>query len=379
MKYLDESRDPRAIESLGAQIHRMVTRGWTVMQLCGGQAHHVARLGIDRSLPEGLELVHGPGCAVSVTPTEAIDLALKIAEIRGTIVCASSKDLLTVPTAGASLMDARTRGADVRLVYSPLDALSLARREPDREVVFFAVGFETTAPTTAAAVFESERLRLPNFSIIPAHLRASAAISAALDEDPRRVDAILAPGHVASVIGVHELESIALRCEAPIIVTGPDPVDLLDGLLRAVVQLEEGHYSVENQYVRAVRPQGNPQALNAILAVFHQVDCVWRGVGRLPASRLALVERYRSFDAAVRFGVDDGGSEDVDCDPCGEMLSGRIKPNECPDFGRCCTPDHARGPSMITAEGACAAYFRYRRPTQIVSTAGNPIVRSIMG
>ncbi len=301
MKYLDSYRDPRAAGALLEEIRRLASRPWVVQEICGGQAHNLVRFGIDRDLPEGLALAHGPGCPVCATPAETIDRALAMAGRPGVIVAAPG-DLLRVPGGWGrgSLLDARESGADVRAVYSPLDALALARKNPDREVVVVAAGFETTAPAAAAAVVEAERLGLENLSLLSAFFRLAPAVAALRNAPGPRSHAVLVAGPVCAVTGVREYETLAENDQIPIIVTGPEPVDLLDAILRAVRQLEWGTHAVENQYDRAVRPDGNPQARSAIAVAFEPADACWRGLGRLPDSGLVLRDRFRQFDASAR-------------------------------------------------------------------------------
>lgn len=359
MKYLDDYRE-RAAEGLLERIRDTTTRSWTLMEACGA-AHHLLRFAIDRALPVGLELVHGPGCPVCAMPLEALERAVALAGEPGVIFCTSG-DLLLVPGCHGSLYDARERQGDVRVVYSPLDALALARKNPERTVIFFAVGFETTAPAAAAAVREADRLGLTNFVLLSAQVRMAPALAAVLEAPGRRAQAVLAAGHVGTVMGLREFERLAERHRVPVVVTGSEPVDLLEGILRAVVQLERGTHAVENQYERAVRPDGNPQARASIEAVFEPVDVAWRGLGRLPGYGLALRERYRQFDAAARF-PDALPEHDpaAPCSPCGDVVSGRLRPCDCPSFAHRCTPDRPLGAPMASPEGPCAAYHRYRR------------------
>ena len=366
MKYLDADRDPRAARALLDRLRESATRPWTVLELCGGQAQNLARLGADRGWPGRIEIVHGPGCPVSATPAPTIDRALALATRPGLIVCASA-DLLRVPGSVGSLQEARDRGAEVRTVYSPLDALAMARKHPDRDVVMLAVGFETTAPAAAAAVLEADRLGLENLSLLTSFFRASVAVEAMLAGPGRRARAVLAPGPACAVTGFRDYEPIAERYRVPVVVTGPEPVDLLDALGRAVGRLEAGTYGVENQYARAVRPDGQPQALAAIAAVFAEADADWRGLGRLRGSGLALRDRFRRFDARARYpGPPESGARAPrpDADECldGDVLAGRIKPGACPAFGVRCTPDRPLGAGMASPEGVCAAYHRHRRP-----------------
>jgi len=362
MKYLDAYRDLGAARSLLEQIGGAAGRPSSLLEVCGGQAHNLMRFGIDRDLPRGLELVHGPGCPVCALPAGTVDRAVAIAGRPGVIVAAPG-DLLRVPGGDGreTLLAARGRGADVRAVYSPLDALALARKHPDRDVVVIAAGFETTAPAAAAAVVEAARLGLDNLSLLTAFYRMAPAVAGLLSDRDDRPDAVLASGPVCAVTGYREFEALAERYRTPVVVTGPEPLDLLDAIARAVGQLRAGTHAVQNQYDRAVRPDGNPQARTAIAAAFEPADATWRGLGLIPASGLALRERFRRFDAAARYpDVPRPPGPPDDC-PDAAIMSGRLKPLGCAAFGTRCTPEHPLGPFMVSAEGVCAAYYRYRR------------------
>jgi hydrogenase expression/formation protein HypD len=362
MKYLDAYRDPQTARALLEQIARSASRPWSLLEVCGGQAHNLVRFGIDRDLPPGLELVHGPACPVCALPAVTVDRAVAIAGRAGVIVAAPG-DLLRVPGGRGreTLLEARGRGADVRAVYSPLDALALARKHPDREVVVITAGFETTAPAAAAAVVEAERLGLANLSLLCAFFRLAPAVASLLAAADDLGSAVLVAGPACAVTGLREFETLAERFRTPVIVTGPEPVDLLDAIARAVRQLEAGTYKVENQYDRAVRPDGNPQVRAAISAAFEPADASWRGLGMLPASGLILRERFRRFDASARYSeAARPPSAPADC-PDADLISGRLKPLGCPAFGTRCTPEHPLGPFMVSAEGVCAAFHRYRR------------------
>lgn len=364
MKYLDEYRAAGPARALLERIRKTVTRSWTLMEVCGGQTHNLMKFGIDRALPDGVELVHGPGCPVCVTPLETLDRAMAVAA-RPEVTFATFGDMLRVPGSHENLFQVRSRGGDVRIVYSPLDALKLAQSNPDRQVVFLAVGFETTAPTAAAAVLEADRLGLDNFSILVSHVRVPPAMEAILASPGNRVQAFLAAGHVCTIMGYGEYFPIAARYHVPIVVTGFEPVDLLEGIWRAVRQLEEGRAEVENQYARLVRPEGNPAARSALETVFEVVDYPWRGIGPIPASGMALKGRFRRYDARERFPDAAVPSEEPDECRSGEVLAGRLKPSQCPAFGTKCTPDRPLGATMVSSEGACAAYYRYRRPQPV--------------
>jgi hydrogenase expression/formation protein HypD len=360
MELIDEYRDPAAARRYADAIRAAVTRPWSLMEVCGGQTHALLRFGIDRLLPPELTLIHGPGCPVCVTPVEMIDKALAIAA-RPEVTFCSFGDMLRVPGSSQDLFAVKSRGGDVRIVYSPLDALAIAERHPDRQVVFFAVGFETTAPGNAMAVAEARRRGLDNFSMLVSHVLVPPAIEAILTAPRCRVNGVLAAGHVCTIMGLDEYAPLAERYRVPIVATGFEPLDLLQGILMCVRQLEAGRAEVENQYARSVRAQGNEAALAVIRDVFQVVPRSWRGIGSIPASGLALRGPYAELDAERRFGVQAvGGRESPEC-RSGEVLQGLLRPDDCPAFGTRCTPDRPLGATMVSSEGACAAYFRYRR------------------
>jgi len=360
VKFVDEFRDGNTAQALARAIRRKVTRPWALMEVCGGQTHSIVRFGLDELLPEAISLIHGPGCPVCVTPVALIDQALAIAA-RPEVTFCSFGDMLRVPGSAEDLFAVKSRGGDVRVVYSPLDALALARQLPDRQVVFFAVGFETTAPANALAVAQAKREGLANFSILVSHVRVPPAMVAILSSPRRRVDGFLAAGHVCAVMGTEEYVPLAAQYRVPIVITAFEPVDLLQGILMCVSQLEEGRAEVENQYVRLVQAGGNRPAQALIQEVFQVVDRTWRGIGGIPDSGLGLKPAYAAFDAARRFGVEAvGGEESAECQS-GLVLQGLLKPPQCPAFGKACTPDHPLGATMVSSEGACAAYHRYRR------------------
>jgi hydrogenase expression/formation protein HypD len=360
MRFVDEYRDEAAARRYLDLIARTVTRPWILMEICGGQTHTFIRSGVDRLLPDSLTLVHGPGCPVCVTPLELIDRALAIAARPG-VTFTSFGDMLRVPGSTADLLGVKARGGDVRMVYSPLDAVTLAQRHPDRQVVFFAVGFETTAPANAMAVWQAERLGLENFSILCSHVLVPPAMAAILGSPANQVQGFLAAGHVCAVMGWREYEPIAARHRVPIVVTGFEPLDLLHGVYLAVRALEEGRSGVENQYARAVTRDGNQPAQALMRRVFAVCDRAWRGIGVIPASGLALRPEYARFDAARRFDVGTIIAQESPLCIAGQILQGRKKPHECPAFGTRCTPEHPLGAPMVSSEGACAAYHRYSR------------------
>jgi hydrogenase expression/formation protein HypD len=360
VKYLDEYRDPAAAVRYLAAIRTRLTRPWRLMEICGGQTHAIVRFGIDALLPPEITLLHGPGCPVCVTPVELIDQACAIAASPGVTFC-SFGDMLRVPGSSRDLFAVKAAGGDVRVVYSPLDALALAERHPAREVVFFAVGFETTAPANAMAVHEARRRGVGNFSLLVSHVLVPPAVEALLAAPDREVDAFLAAGHVCTVMGTDEYRPIAARHRVPIVVTGFEPLDLLQGIHMCVVQLEEGRAEVENQYARSVRDAGNARALAMIREVFQVVPRAWRGIGEIAASGLALRPAWAAYDAAARFAVHGTGGRDHPECRSGLVLQGKLKPADCPAFGGLCTPDHPLGATMVSSEGACAAYHRYRR------------------
>lgn len=360
MKYLDEFSDPELAKKLLDQIHAATTRPWALMEVCGGQTHSIIRHGIDQLLPEGVELIHGPGCPVCVTPLEIIDRALAIAARPGVIFC-SFGDMLRVPGSSQDLFSVKSAGGDVRVVYSPLDALKLAQENPDREVVFFGIGFETTAPANAMTVYQARRLGVRNFSLLVSHVLVPPAISAIMESAGCRVQGFLAAGHVCSVMGTAEYPPLAEKYRVPIVVTGFEPLDILEGIRRTVVQLEEGRHEVENAYSRAVRDEGNLPAMEMLRDVFDVTDRTWRGIGMIPRSGWRLAPGYAEFDAEQRFDVTGIHTAESALCRSGEVLQGLIKPHECAAFGKECTPRNPLGATMVSSEGACAAYHTYRR------------------
>ncbi len=362
MKFIDEYRDPEAVRLLAAHIRRMVTRPWTLMEMCGGQTHAIVRFGLDELLPPEIRLVHGPGCPVCVTPVELVDKSVTLAVEHGAMVC-SFGDMLRVPGSKGDLLSARARGGDVRIVYSPLDALALARAHPGRQVVFFAVGFETTAPANAMAVYQAARAKITNFSLLVSHVLVPPAMEALLAAPDNRIQGFLAAGHVCAITGESEYTPIATQHRVPIVITGFEPLDILEGVRRCVEQLEQGRHEVENAYARSVRRGGNPQALSLLHEVFEIAPRRWRGIGEIPNSGLALRQAYRSFDAERRFPLDSVRAEESPRCIAGQILRGLRKPCDCPAFGRDCTPEHPLGAPMVSSEGACAAYHQHRSPS----------------
>jgi hydrogenase expression/formation protein HypD len=360
MKYLDEYRDPVAAQKLRQALAKITTRPWTIMEVCGGQTHTIVKYGIDELLPPGIELVHGPGCPVCVTPLELIDKAIAIASRPEVIFC-SFGDMLRVPGSRSDLFAVKAAGGDVRIVYSPLDCLSIAEQNPERTVVFFAIGFETTAPPNAMAVWQAKRRGLKNFAVLVSHVLVPPAMTAILASPTNRVQGFLGAGHVCTIMGYEEYEPLADRFGVPIVITGFEPLDLLEGICRCVRMLEEGRHGVENQYARAVHRQGNPRALRLIRDVFEITDRKWRGIGTIPASGFRLSAGYAEFDAEQRFAVERVLVAESTVCISGLILQGLKKPHECPAFGTTCTPENPLGATMVSSEGACAAYYNYGR------------------
>lgn len=360
MKYLEEYRNPEIAHRLLDEIRDKVTRPWVIMEICGGQTHAILRNGIDELLPDTVTLVHGPGCPVCVTPLELIEKALTLAS-RPEVTFVSFGDMLRVPGVSRDLFKVKSEGGDVRIVYSPLDAIRIAKENPDRQVVFFAVGFETTAPNSAMLVAQAVREEITNLSLLVSHILVPPAMTALLDSPLNRVQAYLAAGHVCTVMGWQQYESIVRDYHVPIVVTGFEPVDLLSGILSAIKQLESGQAEIENQYARMVTREGNLHAQRQIEDVFEICDRTWRGIGVIPRSGLKLRDKYATFDAERRFGLTDLViAEPADC-ISGIILQGLKKPNECPQFGNRCTPATPLGATMVSSEGACAAYYNYQR------------------
>ncbi len=360
MRYLDEFRDAELSQRLLQEIHALTTRPWAIMEVCGGQTHSIIRNGIDQLLPAKIELIHGPGCPVCVTPLEIIDKALAIAAQANVIFC-SFGDMLRVPGSNSDLFRIKSQGGDVRIVYSPLDALRLAQENPDREVVFLGIGFETTAPANAMAVFQAKQLGLTNFSMLVSHVLVPPAIAAIMEAPDNRVQAFLAAGHVCSVMGYWQYQPLVDRYHVPIVVTGFEPLDVLLGIRMAVEQLESGRAELANAYARATNRSGNRAAQDMLFKVFEVTDRTWRGIGTIPNSGWRLRPAYYAYDAEHKFNVEGiRTAESVLC-RSGDVLRGRIKPHQCPAFGKECTPRTPLGATMVSSEGACAAYYQYGR------------------
>ena len=372
MKYIDEFNDPALARRLFDEIARITTRPWAIMEVCGGQTHSIIRNGIDQLLPDEVELIHGPGCPVCVTPLGVIDKALAIAARPDVIFC-SFGDMLRVPGSERDLFQIKSEGGDVRVVYSPLDAVRIAEENPDRQVVFFAIGFETTAPPNAMSVKLARDRGLTNFSVLVSHVLVPPAIEAIVGSPTNRVDGFLAAGHVCSVMGSWQYGPLVEKHRIPIVVTGFEPLDVLEGIRRVVAQLEEGRAELENAYERVVRPEGNVAAQAMISEVFETCDRQWRGIGEIPMSGWRLSPAYRDFDAEYRFDVGSIDTQESGLCRSGEVLQGLIKPNECEAFGKECTPRNPLGATMVSTEGACAAYYQYRRlegPTEVGVSVG---------
>lgn len=358
MKHLDEYRDAAMAKTLLAEIARKAKRQWTLMEICGGQTHSLVKNGIINLLPENIEMVHGPGCPVCVTPVDKIDLAVDLAA-RPDIIFTSFGDMLRVPGSKGSLLKAKSIGADVRIVYSPLEAVKIAVQNPDKEVVFFAVGFETTAPANALAIKQAHALGLKNFSLLASHVLVPPAIEAILSAEDNRIQGFLAAGHVCTVMGISEYYPIAEKYKTPIVITGFEPVDLLRGILKLVELLEAGTHEVANAYARVVRLDGNHEAQSLLEDVFEIIQKDWRGIGEIPASGLGISSKYAAFDAEKKFNLAEGKSTMSNGCMAGDVLRGAKKPVECPHFGKACTPLNPLGAPMVSSEGACAAYYHY--------------------
>jgi hydrogenase expression/formation protein HypD len=358
MKFLTEYRDPEIARQYLEEIKKVVTRPWTIMEVCGGQTHGLVKNGILNMLPKEINMVHGPGCPVCVTPLNLIDKAVYLAEEKGVILC-SYGDMLRVPGSVKSLLESKANGADVRILYSPLEAVKIAQQNPDKQVVFFAVGFETTAPANALSVVHAQRLGLTNYSILASHVLVPPAIEAVMSDEESHIQAFLAAGHVCAIMGTREYYPLVEKFRVPMVVTGFEPIDLLQGILMAVRQLENGEAKVENQYSRMVKEEGNPIAQETIFEVFEVADRMWRGIDVIPMSGYEVKEKYAAFDARKKFNVNiPEAPENAEC-IAGAIMKGIKKPYDCPNFGTKCKPENPLGAPMVSSEGACAAYFHF--------------------
>ncbi len=359
MKHLTEYRNPELAKKILKEIEKTATKNWKIMEICGGQTHSLVKNGILSVLPKNIEMLHGPGCPVCVTPLNLIDKAIYLAKEKGVILC-SFGDMLRVPGSTDSLLEAKAKGADVRILYSPLEAVQIAHQNPDKEVVFFAVGFETTAPANALSILHAQKLGLKNYSILNSHVLVPPAIKALMEDPEAKIDAFLAAGHVCSIMGYWQYHELADKHKIPIVVTGFEPLDLLQGILAAVKQLENGNYHVENQYKRIVKEEGNREAQNIINQVYEYGDQMWRGIGTIPDSGWHLRKEFERFDADKKFNIDiEKVPENALC-IAGDIMKGIKKPFQCPAFGTTCTPQNPLGAPMVSSEGACAAYYNFR-------------------
>lgn len=363
MKYLSEYRDPELVKQYLDQIHQMTTKPWKLMEICGGQTHSLVKNGILDMLPEQITMVHGPGCPVCVTPISIIDEAIYLALQPNVIIC-SFGDMLRVPGSRKSLLEAKAEGADVRILYSPLEAVQLAKANPEKEVVFFAVGFETTAPANALSIIQAYKSGVTNYSILASHVLVPPAMEAILGDADNQIDAFLAAGHVCTIMGYEEYYPIAHNYQTPIVITGFEPVDLVQGILMAIEQLEKGEYRVENQYIRYVQREGNERAKNTMEEVFKVSDRMWRGIGTIPQSGFEVNKKYSAYNAREKFSIDIPlALENPSC-ISGDIMKGLKKPMQCPNFGTQCKPEHPLGAPMVSSEGACAAYYHYSSAKQ---------------
>ncbi|MEM6263342.1 MAG: hydrogenase formation protein HypD [Bacteroidota bacterium] len=362
MKFLSEYRDPDTVRRYLDQLHSIVTREWTIMEVCGGQTHSLVKNGVLSLLPDEITMVHGPGCPVCVTPLNLIDKAVYLAEEKGVTIC-SFGDMLRVPGSHHSLQQAKAAGADIRVVYSPLEAVRMANENPEKEFVFFAVGFETTAPANALSVIHAQRAGLENFSILASQVLVPPAIKAVMDDPECVIEGFLAAGHVCTIMGIEEYQPLVDAYEVPVVVTGFEPVDLVQGILMTIKQLEEGRHELENQYARVVRKEGNPEAQKVVSSVFETTDREWRGIGTIPASGLEVQPMYQQFDANIKYDVNiEKAEESKEC-MAGAVLRGLKKPHQCSQFGKKCTPLNPLGAPMVSSEGACAAYYHFAKAT----------------
>jgi len=358
MKYLSEYRDPELVNEYVKEINRITTRPWTLMEICGGQTHSLVKNGIMNMLPAKITMVHGPGCPVCVTSLQVIDEAIYLAEQPGVILC-SFGDMLRVPGSDKSLLEAKAAGADIRILYSPLEAVELAKANPGKEVVFFAVGFETTAPANALSVVQAAKSGILNYSILASHVLVPPAMEAILADDENVIDGFLAAGHVCTIMGMEEYYPVAEKYKVPIVITGFEPVDLLQGILMAVQQLEKGEHKVENQYSRYVQREGNKAAMNTIFEVFEVGDRIWRGIGNIPSSGYEVNGQYKLFNARLKFNLNLPQAKENTACISGDIMKGLKKPVQCPNFGTKCKPEHPLGAPMVSSEGSCAAYYQY--------------------
>ena len=358
MKFISEYRDAEKVKKLIGEISGAVTKQWKIMEVCGGQTHSLVKYGILELLPKEINMIHGPGCPVCVTPLNLIDKAIFLAEKHNVILC-SFGDMLRVPGSDKSLLQIKAEGADIRILYSPSDAVKIAKENPDREVVFFAVGFETTAPANALSVIQAKKLGLKNYSILVSHVLVPPAIEAIMDDDETRIDAFLGAGHVMSIMGLSEYYPLVEKYKVPIVATGFEPVEMLIGISAAVKQLENGEYKMENAYKRVVREDGTPAARKLIFEAFEISDRMWRGIGTIPSSGYELKPEYKEYDANIKFKIDIAKANESELCIAGKVLKGIKKPYECPAFGKECTPENPLGAPMVSSEGACAAYYHY--------------------
>ena len=365
MKFISEYRNPELVAQYLDEIRRLVTRPWSIMEVCGGQTHSLVKNGIVQMLPPEVRMIHGPGCPVCVTPLHLIDKAVYLAEKQGVILC-SYGDMQRVPGSQRSLLEAKAAGADVRILYSPLEAVRIAQENPDREVVFFAVGFETTAPANALSVLHAQRAGVRNYSILTSHVLVPPAIEAVLADEAASIQGFLAAGHVCTIMGLDEYYPIVERHHVPVVITGFEPVDLLQGILMVLQQLERGEYRLENQYSRVVKPEGNPEARRVLEQVFEVSDREWRGIGNIPGSGYELREAFSGFDARLKFSVDIPKAEESTECIAGLVLKGIKKPHECPQFGKKCSPQTPLGAPMVSSEGACAAYYHFSQAMEMI-------------
>lgn len=358
MKYLTEYRNPKLALKVLDEIKKTVTKPWRIMEVCGGQTHSLVKNGILSVLPKEITMVHGPGCPVCVTPLHLIDKAIYLAEEKGVILC-SFGDMIRVPGSSQSILEAKAKGVDIRILYSPLEAVTIAKNNPDKQVVFFAVGFETTAPANALSVLHAQKLGITNYSILTSHVLVPPAIENVMEDVDSQIDGFLAAGHVCSIMGYWEYYPLAEKFKVPIVVTGFEPLDILQGILQTVKQLEEGRYEVENQYTRIVTEEGNEAAQDIIAKVFEITDRVWRGMENIPLSGYGIKEEYAAFDALQKFEVNIKEAPENQACLAGDIMKGIIKPIECPEFGKTCTPQNPLGAPMVSSEGACAAYYHF--------------------